>query len=202
MDGMGKKIAIFGGSFDPVHLGHVALVVALKEACSLDSVLIIPANVSPHKTKVVPQEAKHRLYMLKKAFKDLSYCKVLPIEVQRTGPSYTVDTVLELKTNGMVKKEDALYLILGQDQLAGFSSWKHVERLMQEVVPLVASRTAHATADDGAKIHQWLKDGMIETPNFEISSTNIRKRIHKKLYCGHLLNNLVYNYIQRTKLYE
>jgi len=75
----------------------VALVVALKEAHDLDSVFIIPANRSPHKDNKVPQEAKHRLSMLKRAFRHLPYCKVLSLEVERAGPSFTIDTVEELK---------------------------------------------------------------------------------------------------------
>lgn len=203
---MGKKIGIFGGTFDPVHIGHVALVVALKEARGLDSVLVIPANQSPHKTKSVPVEAKHRLYMLKKAFKDLPYCKVLPLEVQRAGPSYTIDTVRELKASGNVQEGDTLYLILGQDQLASLDTWKNVDALMQETKPLVARRK---NVDDlrlqtklQTKLQKWLESGYTDTPHFEISATEIRNRIKKKLYCGHLLNKHVYNYIQRNNFYE
>ena len=77
------------------------LLVALKEKHKLDSVLIIPANVSPHKQNTRPTSSKHRLNMLKKAFSDLSYCQVLPLELRREGPSYTIDTIeeLEAKTN-------------------------------------------------------------------------------------------------------
>lgn len=194
---MGRKIGIFGGTFDPVHIGHVALVVALQEARDLDLVLIIPANRSPHKENAVPQEAKHRLNMLKKAFKDLEYCSVLPLEIKRAGPSYTIDTVLELKALNIVNDHDTLYLILGQDQMENFNSWKNVQELMKQTFSLVARRK-----DTPTKNLSWFEKGMCATPYFEVSSTDIRNRIKKKLYCGHLLNNQVYNYIQRNKLYE
>ncbi len=190
---MGKKIAIFGGTFDPVHIGHISLVVALKEAHNLDTVLIIPANRSPHKKE--PTEAKHRLAMLKKAFKDLPYCKILTLELRRKGPSYTIDTVHELKKNKIVADGDSLYLILGQDQLSGLDTWKEVDALMEQVVPLVARRK------DCVAIKKWPHIRYTDTPYFEISATDVRNRLKKKLYCGHLLNQTVYNYIQRHNLY-
>lgn len=180
---MGRKIGIFGGTFDPVHIGHVALVVALKEAYGLDSLFIIPASISPHKQHAVAQDAKHRIAMLKKAFSDLPYCTILPLEVRRPGPSYTIDTVNELYAKGFVTKEDRLYLLLGEDQFAAFDTWKNSDELKKKVELLVMRRGGN-------------------TPFFDVSATDIRDRIKKKLYCGHLLNNSVYKYIKRNKLYE
>lgn len=199
---MGKKIGIFGGTFDPVHVGHVALTCALKEAHGLDTVLIIPTNRSPHKEHSVPQEAKHRLNMLKKAFKDLPYCKVLPLELERTGPSYTIDTVMELKARSIVAANDTLYLLLGQDLLGRLHTWKNIEELMRQTVPLVARREVQKTTLLSKEVQSWVEGGVTDTPYFEVSATEIRNRIKNKLYCGHLLHNLVYKYIQRHCLYE
>jgi nicotinate-nucleotide adenylyltransferase len=199
---MGKKIGIFGGTFDPVHIGHVALVVSLFEAHSLDSVFIIPANRSPHKQHAVPEEAKHRLNMLKIAFCDLPYCQVLALELERPGPSYTIDTIAELKALGQVTPEDTLYLLLGQDQLAGFGSWKNVQELMQQTTPLVARRNDLQPFTAGPMLQKWVEPGLTPTAYFEVSATEIRNRIKKKRYCGHLLNNRVYEYIQNNNLYE
>ncbi len=190
------KIAIFGGTFDPVHIGHIALVVALKEAHNLDSVLIIPANQNPFKDNQLSVDANHRLAMLKKAFRDLPYCKVLPLEIKRPGPSYTIDTIRELKDKKLVTSRDTLYLILGEDQLASLHSWKEADALMQQVVPLVARRR-----DAAMPRQNYQHICYTDTPYFEVSSTDIRNRLKKNLYCGHLLNNLVYNYIQRHNLY-
>lgn len=199
---MGKKIGIFGGTFDPVHVGHVALVVALKEAHGLDSVFIIPANRSPHKEQSMPQEAKHRLNMLKKAFKDLPYCKVLSLEIDRPGPSYTIDTVDQLKARKIVAAGDRLYLVLGQDLLGRLHTWKNIEELMQHVVPLVARRKDQKWPLLHKELQKWVEPGLTDTPVFDVSSTEIRSRIKKNLYCGHLLHNSVYKYIQRCSLYE
>lgn len=199
---MGKKIGIFGGTFDPVHVGHVALVVALKEAHGLDTVLIIPTNRSPHKEHSVPQEAKHRLNMLKKAFRDLPYCRVLPLELERAGPSYTIDTVEQLKARKIVAVTDTLYLVLGQDLLARLDTWKNIDELMCQTTPLVGRREVQKTALLRKEVQSWLEEGVTDTPYFEVSATEIRNRIKNKLYCGHLLHNLVYKYIQRHCLYE
>jgi len=185
LDGMGRRIAIFGGTFDPVHVGHIALVVALQEAHKLDSILIIPANQNPHKPKSIPQEAKHRLAMLKRAFRDFPYCQVLKVELDRAGPSYTIDTIRELKAKKVIKPSDTLFLIVGEDQLEGITSWKEANLLPKL---LVASRQKNSSA--------------AFTPNFEVSATDIRMRLKKKMYCRHLLDNQVYNYIKRNKLYE
>jgi nicotinate-nucleotide adenylyltransferase len=173
----------------------------VKEAHGLDQVFIIPTNRSPHKQQSVPVEAKHRLNMLKRAFRDLPWCQVLPLEIMRGGTSYTIDTIRELKAKGYVSAKDSLYLLLGEDNVANFGSWKEVDALMAETRPLVASRK-NAQPFPKTAVGKWLKKGVSETPYFEVSSTEIRKRVKKKLYCGHLLNNLVYNYIQRNNLYD
>lgn len=197
-----KKVAIFGGSFDPVHLGHVALVVGLKEAHDLDLVYIIPASYSPHKTAQIPLDAKQRVSMLKKAFHDLSYCQILDLEITRKGPSYTIDTVHELLQNSLIQSSDKLYLLLGDDQLASFATWKDVHALTQLAQPLVARRYDIAIQHEDPALQACLQAGLTTTAYFEISSTDIRQRRKKGLYCGHLLDGRVYKYILKQKLYE
>jgi len=184
---MGRKIGLFGGSFDPVHLGHVALVVHLLEAHQLDIVYIVPASINPHKINS-PITSRHRLQMLKKAFLSVPKCQILDLELKRKGPSYTIDTVLELKKKGMVGPKDALFLLLGEDQLEGLNTWKEHKQLMALCTPLVARRKA--------------AHSIVDMPYFDISSTVVRKRLKKKQYCGHLLPKDVYNYILKQKLYE
>jgi ribosome-associated protein len=133
--------------------------------------------------------------MLKRAFKGLPYCKVLPIELRRGGTSYTIDTIHELKEKHYVGKGDQLYLIMGQDLVSRFATWKDVAGLIKETLPLVARRKDSSFIQD-KMLARWLKGGLHDTPCFEISSTEIRNRIKKKLYCGHLLNNLVYNFMK------
>src|SRR5207244_3092000 len=92
-----KKVGIFGGSFDPIHFGHIAMALALKEAHKLEEVLFIPANVNPKKQESVLTPAEHRLNMLKLALKDVPGCAVSTVELEREGPSYMIDTLHVLK---------------------------------------------------------------------------------------------------------
>lgn len=184
---MGRKIGIFGGSFDPVHLGHVAVVVHLLEAHHLDIVYIVPAKKNPHKVDA-PQEAKHRLAMLKKAFATVPKCQILDLELKRKEPSYTIDTVRFLIEKEKIGAHDCLYLLLGEDQLPLLHTWKEADLLQTLCKPLIARRGTSSLVSD--------------TPYFDISATMIRTRLKKKKYCGHLLHKDVYNYIQKQKLYE
>ena len=198
-----KKVGIFGGSFDPIHFGHLAIALALKEAHKLDEVLFIPANVNPKKQESVLTPAEHRLNMLKIALKDVPGCTVSTIELDREGPSYMVDTLQELKKK-RAYKNCALYLLMGEDLLSQFSEWKEPHEIASLSQPLVARR--HGVGFFGA----WFEDpilkpivfkGLTDTPLFDISSTDIRKRIKEDLYCGHLVDKEVLRYIKQHKLY-
>lgn len=187
------RIGIFGGSFNPVHLGHVALVVHLIEAKQLDQVYILPVNMSPFKTDQHLLDGKERIHLCRLAFKGVPKCKVLATEVKRGGVSYTIDTLNELLQKGYVSKQDSLFLLLGQDSLQGFANWKSKEQIVEMAEIVVASRGNSAKVETSVSF--------IETPLFDVSATEIRQRLKKKLYCGHLLNKTVYKYIQKKSLY-
>lgn len=141
-----SRIGIFGGSFDPPHLGHISAVAAFREKLALDRVLLIPAAVPPHKAlnrNSPPPEA--RLAMTRLAAAGLDYAEVSDIELRRTGPSYTVDTVAALRQR---YPTDELFLLMGTDQLAAFSSWYCPERIAAEVTLAVA----HRDADDPTEL--------------------------------------------------
>lgn len=184
------RIGIFGGSFNPVHLGHVALVVSLQEEYKLDLVYVIPAFANPFKgNNVVSENAKvsaaHRLAMCQLAFASVPCCTVLSIEIDRGGISYTIDTVRELFDKGYVAKEDSLFLMVGQDSAEGISSWKDSGELLSLVTPLIARRGP----SDKQGVHAQI-------PIFEVSGTAIRDRVKQGLYIGHLVHKDVYTYIQ------
>lgn len=184
-----------------MHLGHVALVVALTEKHHLDLVLVIPAQINPHKNP--PTSAVHRLHMVKEAFQNVPTVQVLTLELEREGPSYTIDTVHELYKRGIVAKSDSLFLLLGEDQLQSIATWKNVQELFTLAPPLIASRNlAHPPCNFPASLQKSIEQGITVTPCFDISATDIRERLKKRLFCGHLLDIRVYNYIQRHHLYE
>ncbi len=168
-----KKVGFFGGSFDPIHFGHIALALRLLEAHQLDEILFCPAFCSPFKLDRPPlAQAEHRLAMLKLAL-DHPKFQICPLEIERGGPSYTIDTLRILKKEGtcfrlLLSEEAALYL----------DRWKDSEELVRLSPPLIGPRER------------------------DISSTDIRARLKKKLYCGHLIPAKALDYIYAHRLYS
>lgn len=189
---MKKKIGILGGSFDPVHFGHLNLAIALKESCKLDEVLFVPAGLSPFKENRPPVvSSDHRLAMVKIAIAPIEGFQVLDWELVRKGPSYTIDTVRKLKADLFAE----LHLLLGEDHLASFHLWKEADVLMSLAPPLVGSR------DTQSAVVQKINASSFKIPLFDISSTVVRKRLFQKKYCGHLVPNKVLEYIEIHSLY-
>src|SRR3989338_5393234 len=165
------KIVILGGTFDPIHLGHVALAQRAKEQFHLNKIFFIPAGIPPHKQaheNVTP--APHRFRMVELAIEGISDFKVLPIETKRAGISYTVDTLDAFKK---IYPDDELYLILGADSLAEIPTWREPERIQQLAKMIVVPRRASKTA---AYPENVLK---IDMPICDLSSSEIREKIRQ-----------------------
>lgn len=126
-------IGFFGGSFDPIHFGHITLAVHLLETQQLKEILFCPAFCSPFKTAAPPHASpEHRLAMLKLAL-DHPQFKISTLELERGGPSYTIDTIRALKMNG-------LRLILSEEAAAHLNRWKDTEELLKLAPPLIGPR--------------------------------------------------------------
>jgi len=192
-----KKIGFFGGSFNPIHLGHINLAVRVLEKGFLDQILFCPTYISPLKRQ--PRsviQAKHRLNMLQLALEDVPGCDPYDAEISRRGLSYTIDTVRELKGE--------IYLIVAEDVAYEFHRWKEIETLLELVFLIVGVR--HGIDREKLeilpeKIKLKIKNGLVEIPAMEISSTEIRERLKKRLYCGHLIPGKVLDYIHQNTLY-
>lgn len=194
------KVGLLGGSFDPVHFGHLHLAITLLEAHGLDEILFCPAGRSPFKIDQPSLEAKHRLAMTELAIKDVSSFSLLDWEIAQPGPSYTIDTVKRWKKENRAE----LFLLLGEDQLAHLHLWKNVNELFTLCHPLIASRESHPTSvkELALPIQRLIARGRTKSCMLEISSTQLRKRLKEGLYCGHLLPHLVLDYIQEHRLYS
>lgn len=196
------KIAIFGGSFDPVHLGHMNLCVQIQESQSLDKVLFCPTYVSPFKLKNKPiASPKDRIAMLKLSLEGLAFADILDYEIQDSGPSYTINT---LKKVQQTYPNDTLYFIAGEDVISHFSFWKEPETILKIAKPLIGSRELkkenlslldHRFRDD-------FKQNYYQIHNFDISSSYVRERLFQDKYCGHLVPLKVLDYISKHKLYS
>ena len=193
-----KVIGLFGGSFDPIHWGHINLALQIKELGKLDHVLLCPAATSPFKVDQPPKASgSDRLEMCRLVLEDVPGLEVTDMELQRGGVSYAIDTVREL---GNVR------LILAEDAWPRLHQWKEAEKLIQLAKPLTGSRHGNHPFDephlslDSMKI---LKSGRHSTAVMEISSTEIRRRLYEGgHYLGHWVPGKVIDYIKHNKLYS
>ena len=142
------RIGVFGGSFDPVHYGHLLAAESAREQMALDHVLFVPAAASPHKPGRILAEPRHRLEMLTLAIGGHDAFTVSTIELDRGGTSYTVDTLATLAAE---HPSDTLVLLLGPDALAGLATWKDPCRIatQAEIVPIERERLDDLTAAGG-----------------------------------------------------
>lgn len=198
------KVGLFGGSFNPVHHGHLNLALELKERKGLDEVWFIPSLLSPFKQEEPPLDAEHRLRMLELALEPFEEFKVCPIELQRSPPSYTIDTVKQLVA---AHPQESFYLLLGADTLQGFSAWKSPLEIVRTLPLLIAARhnfdlESHLpTLKLGEEISAAIVQGLVPSRELEISGRDIRERLKKGLYCGHLIPAKVLDYIYAHQLY-
>ena len=195
-----KKIGFLGGTFDPLHFGHLNMAIALLEMHGLDSILFCPVQISPFKTGSLPiASAEHRMAMLAQGIKGIKQFSTLDWEIKHEGPSYTVDTIRKLKRESAA----ALFLILGQDQLAQLHAWKDVDELFTLCTPLVASRDEDLFSHShlSVPLRALIAKGATAIPRMDISSSAIRKRLKQGHYCGHWVPAPVLEYIKQHQLY-
>lgn len=197
-----KKIGFFGGSFDPIHLGHLNLAIQILEAHQLDQVFFCPTSQSPHKKETPPIGSKeHRRAMVAAAIAPIPKFTFLDIEIQRPEANYTIDSIRKLME---IDGKKQYFLILGEDSLQRFHKWKEVEELIVLAQPLVGARGDSPGSFPKTlpkSVLSAVKKGYTKISLMEISSTEIRRRLQLGLYCGHLLPARVWEYITQNQLY-
>lgn len=197
-----KKIGLYGGTFDPIHFGHLNLAIELMEKQSLDEVWFIPTHLNPLKFDRHPSSIEHRLKMVQLAIEKIPQFKLKDIESHRAPPSYTIDTLHELMAQE-ANEIHHLYLLLGQDSIPGFYHWQRVDEIVDIIPLLIASRTGEwHSAGQKPHIETAIQKGLVQTRYMDITSTEIRDRLSKGLYCGHLVPHEVLSYIHEQKLFS
>ena len=168
-----KKIGLFGGTFDPVHNGHLIIAESIREQAGLDIVIFIPSANPPHKHHELMFNAEQRFRMLSDAVRNNPGFSISDIEMQREGPSFTIDTIREIKAG--LSPETQLSFIVGKDNLYELQTWKETKAILEECTVLAADRICEKKLD----IPDWLSSKVIfvKVPLIEISSSEIRKRI-------------------------
>lgn len=198
------KVGIMGGTFDPIHNGHLATAEAVKDSLALDLVLFIPSARPPHKRGRKVLEPEHRLAMTILATCSHPHYHVSTIEIMRSGPSYAVDTIDALKSG--FEPATRFYFILGADAALELSTWHHAQELVNKCFFVVATR--QGTDFDMSSIeNQFAPESRehlirVETPALEISSTDIREKIRSGRSIKYLVPELVEQYIIKENLYR
>lgn len=189
-----SRVGIFGGTFDPIHIGHLITAQFLFEKRNLDKLFFIPCYISPHKTDVKNALSEHRLKMVELSIEGISYFSCSDFEINKAGISYTIDTLREFK-----KHFDELELIIGYDNIFAFDTWKEPDEIFNLAKVVVMKRTTDKIPDEKDKYYQLAE--FIDTPIIEVSSTEIRKRIKEKKSIDFLVTEKVKQYIYKYNLY-
>ena len=203
---MPERIGLYGGSFDPIHFGHLISARSIAEQINLSRVILVPAPRPPHKTASQLTDARHRLAMARLAVQGDPLFEVSDVELHRAGPSYTIDTVGHFRS--LLGEAAELFWIIGADSLPELPSWRRVGELVKIVQIVTARRPgsrltdmANLSAAVGAAQAQALLEHCVETPEIDISSTDIRRRVSVGLPIRYLVPDLVGSYITQEGLY-
>ena len=198
-----EKIGILGGTFDPIHTGHILSAQAVYEQLELEKVVFIPAYVPPHKIGQNFAPAEHRYAMTRLAIAPYPYFQVSDMELRRSGVSYTVDTMKEIKA---AHPQSELYFIIGADSVPLLYTWNRIEELFQLVTFVVAYRPGYSNVIQTAckQMGNIVRERMIllPTPEYPVSSTEIRQKIRNNESLKNLVPPAVEDYIRQHHLYN
>ena len=190
-----SKVGIFGGTFDPIHMGHLITAQSVKEIRELEKILFIPAFISPHKSKAKTSSPEDRLNMIKLAIKDIPFFDYSDMEIKMGGVSYTVDTLRKLK-----KQYENIEFIIGYDNIFSFNTWKDPDEIMKlSTIIVLKRRSSHAPPFKDKYYNQAV---FVETRGIEISATDIRERVKLGKPINFLVPPAVMEYIYKQKLYN
>jgi len=197
------KIGVLGGTFDPIHKGHLIVAEEARNRLNLDGVLFVPAGEPWLKAGRPISDAEHRVQMVRLAIANKSYFKLSTMEVERPGPSYTVDTIAELRAQ--LDREDELFFVLGWGNLVELPQWHEPARLI-EMCYLVAVPRPDSPHPDLEPLEPLIpglsrKVIFLDMPEIDISASAIRNRVAQGLPIHHLVPEPVDKYIKEHGLY-
>ncbi len=187
-----QKIAFFGGTFDPVHEGHLEIAKKAVDQLKLDQILFIPCRRSPHKTEDPGASDHDRLHMLQLATAEIPWAKVDDYELEKPPPSFTWETVRHFQSQ--LPSQTRLFLLIGFDQWEALPRWKNIEILAQDVEFIVVGRGKQATSRKGYRAH-------FIQGNHPASASQIRSALQNQIPT-HWLHKAVQRYIGDKALYS
>ena len=192
-----KKVCLFGGTFDPPHIGHLLVAQTVAEAEDFEKIIFILANQPPLKNDF--SKVDHRLSMLKMAVASNPKFDISEIDIDRGGVSFTIDTIKEYKKIENLNSKE-IYYLLGSDSLINFHKWEQAKDILNECQVLVAIRPGFRPSS----IPSWVLKNIqfANIPRFEISSTTIRKRWAEDKTIRYMVTQPVWEYVNAHKLYS
>jgi len=193
-----RRIGVFGGTFDPPHLGHLVLAEWAWARLRRDRVLLVPAGAPPHKLGRRLSEPAHRLAMTRLAVRGNPALAVADLEARRAGPSFTVDTLGTLRARYPGAR---LFLLMGADSLADFPTWREPERIARLATLVVAARPRPGAARR-ARLPRGARVVHLDNPLVDISSSALRARARARRPLRYLVPDAVAAYIERQRLYR
>lgn len=199
-----RRIGVLGGTFDPPHVGHLWLATLAADAMALDRVIFMPAAQPPHKVGQPVSRATDRLLMTRLAIAGNPLFELCPIEMERPGPSYTIDSVDELER--LYPGDITLYLLMAADSLAQIDTWREPDRLLQRIEWIVGPRPGDDLpdreklvarfGDNASRIH------LLDGPSLDVSSTALRQRVADGQPIRYLVPRGVEELIAERRLYR
>jgi len=190
-----KAFGIFGGTFDPIHYGHLITAQAVRELRQLEKIIFIPSFISPHKVEIKNLDPIHRLNMVKLSIEGIPNFDFSDIEINSKTISYTIDTLRLFK-----EKYEQLELIIGYDNIFDFDTWKEPDEILKLSKLIVLRRR---TFTEPIKKDKYYHSAIfVDTPTIEISSSEIRQRVENNLPVDFLVPPKVKEYIHKLKLYK
>jgi len=193
------KICIFGGTFDPPHLGHLLIAQTICEAEEFDKVIFVPALKNPLKSKEIASSIENRLKMLEIAVEGNPHFDISDNEIKRGGYSYSIDTIRYIKKEHNLKR-DELYFLIGSDILKSFHNWREPSKILEECQVIVALRPGFKPSS----VPNWILSEIqfANIPRFELSATQIRKRWKEDKTIRYMVTQPVWEFINKNSLYQ
>ncbi|HHT50137.1 MAG TPA: nicotinate-nucleotide adenylyltransferase [Eubacteriaceae bacterium] len=201
-----KQIGIIGGTFDPIHYGHLIAASWARECLSLEKVIFMPAGTPPHKLKNNVLDPIHRYNMVLLAINDQPYFEVSSLEINRKGPSYTIDSAREL-TEKYREESTRILFIVGADSILELHTWKDYKKLLSKYYFIAVSREGYEKKQFYKRIEEihniyGKRIYNVEIPAIGISSTKLREMVKSNKSIRYLLPPSVEQYIKENSLYK
>ena len=197
------RIGVFGGTFDPIHMGHLVAAEEARVRLGLERVIFVPAGIPPHKMNEEILPARHRLAMVELAIASNPHFTVSRVDIDRTGPSYTVDTIKLLRDE--LGAETEIYFIMGSDSLRELPTWHEPEELIRLCRLVVMTRPGYTIDLEGLeKVLPGISSRVqfIDMPHLAISSSDLQRRVREGLPIKYQVPREVEEYIYTHSLYR